>query len=54
MHRRCLSLAHNADFEQIEDITLRVKLEARSEQLDDKSTLRNRKFINYILSFQKK
>ena len=30
MHRRCLSLAHNADFEQIEDVTLRAKLEARN------------------------
>ena len=30
MHRRCLSLAHNADFEQIEDVILRSKLEARN------------------------
>ena len=30
MHRRCLSLAHNADFEQIEDVILRAKLEARN------------------------
>ena len=27
MHRRCLSLAHNADFELIEDTKLRAKLE---------------------------
>ena len=30
MHRRCLSLAHNADFESIEDLSLRAKLEARN------------------------
>ena len=30
MHRRCLSLAHNADFEDIEDIALRAPLEARN------------------------
>ena len=30
MHRRCLSLAHNADFEQIEDLSYRAKLEARN------------------------
>ncbi len=30
MHRRCLSLAHNADFEDIEDVTLRAPLEARN------------------------
>ena len=30
MHRRCLSLAHNADFESIEDISLRATLEARN------------------------
>lgn len=30
MHRRCLSLAHNADFEEIEDVALRAQLEARS------------------------
>ena len=30
MHRRCLSLAHNADFELIEDTKLRAKLEARN------------------------
>ena len=30
MHRRCLSLAHNADFESIEEIPLRAKLEARN------------------------
>ena len=30
MHRRCLSLAHNADFEDIEDAALRASLEARN------------------------
>jgi len=30
MHRRCLSLAHNADFELIEDTKLRAKLEAKN------------------------
>lgn len=30
MHRRCLSLAHNADFEEIEDVALRARLEARN------------------------
>lgn len=30
MHRRCLSLAHNADFEEIADVAARAKLEARN------------------------
>ncbi len=30
MHRRCLSLAHNADFESIEDTSIRAPLEARN------------------------
>ncbi|WP_185858918.1 S-methyl-5-thioribose kinase [Vreelandella nanhaiensis] len=30
MHRRVLSLAHNADFEEIEDTALRARLEARN------------------------
>ena len=30
MLRRCLSLAHNADFEKIEDTIMRAKLEARN------------------------
>ena len=30
MHRRCLSLAHNADFEDIDDVVLRTRLEARN------------------------
>lgn len=30
MHRRCLSLAHNADFEDIADLSVRAPLEARN------------------------
>ncbi|WP_116597013.1 S-methyl-5-thioribose kinase [Primorskyibacter marinus] len=30
MHRRCLSLAHNADFEDIADMSVRASLEARN------------------------
>lgn len=30
MHRRCLSLAHNADFEDIADVSMRAPLEARN------------------------
>lgn len=30
MHRRCLSLAHNADFEEIADVAVRAQLEARN------------------------
>ena len=30
MHRRCLSLAHNADFEDITDLKFRAKLETRN------------------------
>ena len=30
MHRRILSLAHNADFEEIEDVMIRASLEARN------------------------
>jgi 5-methylthioribose kinase len=33
MHRRCLSLAHNADFEDIEDPTIREPLEARNLEM---------------------
>lgn len=33
MHRRCLSLAHNADFETIEDTALRAALEARNIEM---------------------
>lgn len=30
MHRRLLSLAHNADFEEIDDVAIRARLEARN------------------------
>ena len=33
MHRRCLSLAHNADFESIEDTSVRAQLEARNIEM---------------------
>jgi 5-methylthioribose kinase len=33
MHRRCLSLAHNADFEDIESPTIRAPLEARNIEM---------------------
>ena len=33
MHRRCLSLAHNADFEDIEDPAVRAPLEARNLEM---------------------
>ncbi len=33
MHRRCLSLAHNADFEVIEDPTIGAPLEARNLEM---------------------
>ncbi len=33
MHRRCLSLAHNADFEDIEDPSIRAPLEARNLEM---------------------
>lgn len=33
MHRRCLSLAHNADFESIEDTSVRAPLEARNIEM---------------------
>lgn len=34
MHRRTLSLAHNADFENIEDVTVRAPLEARNLMME--------------------
>ena len=33
MHRRCLSLAHNADFEDIDDPAVRAPLEARNIEM---------------------
>ncbi|HCQ64041.1 MAG TPA: S-methyl-5-thioribose kinase [Rhodobacteraceae bacterium] len=40
MHRRVLSLAHNADFEQIEDVTVRAPLEARNLMMGRELILR--------------
>jgi 5-methylthioribose kinase len=40
MHRRCLSLAHNADFEEIADEELRAKLEARNLMMGAELILR--------------
>ena len=34
MHRRTLSLAHNADFETIEDTSVRAPLEARNLMME--------------------
>lgn len=42
MHRRCLSLAHNADFEQIEDPAVRAPLEARNLMMGRELILRRR------------
>ena len=40
MHRRTLSLAHNADFEEIEDIAIRAPLEARNLMMGRELILR--------------
>lgn len=40
MHRRLLSLAHNADFEEVADETLRLKLEARTLMMGRELILR--------------
>lgn len=39
MHRRCLSLAHNADFENIEDPAIRAPLEARNLRMGEQLIL---------------
>jgi 5-methylthioribose kinase len=39
MHRRCLSLAHNADFEDISDPMLRATLEARNIKMGEELIL---------------
>lgn len=46
MHRRCLSLAHNADFETIEDVALRAKLEARNLQMGAELVLQAENLID--------
>ncbi len=40
MHRRLLSLAHNADFEEIEDVAVRAPLEARNLMMGRELILR--------------
>ena len=46
MHRRVLSLAHNADFESIEDESLRAQLEARNVMLGRLLILQRRDIKN--------
>lgn len=46
MHRRVLSLAHNADFEQIEDVSLRARLEARNLMMGRDLILRRGEIAN--------
>ena len=48
MHRRTLSLAHNADFEEVEDVTKRAPLEARNLMMGRELILRR----NEISSIQ--
>jgi 5-methylthioribose kinase len=52
MHRRCLSLAHNADFELIENIKIRAKLEARNLMLGRELIL-NQKNLNAYRDIEK-
>lgn len=47
MHRRVLSLAHNADFESIEDESLRARLEARNVMLGRVLILQRRDIKNF-------
>jgi 5-methylthioribose kinase len=46
MHRRCLSLAHNADFERIEDAKRRAPLEARNLMMGRELILNSEKIKN--------
>ncbi len=46
MHRRSTSLAHNADFELIENVVLRAQLEARSLQMGVELLLKTDTIIN--------
>lgn len=46
MHRRCLSLAHNADFERIEDAKRRAPLEARNLMMGRELILNGEKIKN--------
>ena len=45
IHRRILSLAHNADFEDIKDETIRSRLEAKALMMG-KELILNREAIN--------
>lgn len=45
MHRRTLSLAHNADFEDIKDSSVRAPLEARNLMMGHKLILTSHKFL---------
>jgi 5-methylthioribose kinase len=46
MHRRVLSLAHNADFEEISDIKKRSQLEARNLMMGRELILNNNSIKN--------
>lgn len=50
MHRRCLSLAHNADFEVIEDTKLRAQLEARNLMMGREIVLTPPESVETLLS----
>ena len=46
MHRRTLSLAHNADFESITDEMTRARLEARNLMMGRDLILKNRQIAD--------
>ena len=46
MHRRVLSLAHNADFEEIDDAKKRSQLEARNLMMGRDLILNNKSIKN--------
>ena len=46
MHRRTLSLAHNADFEEIEDDSIRAPLEARNLMMGRELILTSHKILD--------
>ena len=47
MHRRTLSLAHNADFESIEDTSIRAPLEARNLMMGRELILRRAEITDH-------
>ena len=55
MHRRCLSLAHNADFEEINDLALKAKLEARNLVMGRELILKAQSLygVEYIIEMAK-